>query len=199
MLTKHMLLALFGVSAAYAAPAEAAVASGGSDTLLDLDDILGKSVDEVEDAPEFVTPPDGRYMLECKEAKLEDYKVTAEDGTEEKRLRIKIIHSVVQTHELANAEEEPVPAGSMFSEQFMCNEQGLSYFKRQAKNILGADVIKGAKIGDILKELPNNHQYNADVRVKTTDGQGKNKGKKYRNVQVRIKGGDPLVSAAVAQ
>ena len=165
-------------------------------TLLDMNEVLDTSIDNVEDAPEFVIPPDGEYMLEVKDSKLEDYKVTLKDGTEEKRVRLKIIYSVVQTHELSNEEEHRVPAGAMFSEQFMTNPQGLSYFKRQAKNILGEETIKGAVIRDILKELPNNHQFNATVKVKRTKGSGDNAGKTYENVQVRIKGGDPIPATA---
>lgn len=173
--------------------------NGGAATLLDLDAVLDQSIDGVEDAPEYVTPPEGRYMLECKDAKIEEYKVTDKETKEEvKRVRIKIVYGVVQTHELADAADEPVPANSMFTEQFMTNPQGLSYFKRQAKNILGEETIKGAKIGDILKELPQNHQFNAEVRIKSTKGSGENAGKTYQNVQVRIKGGDPLANAAAS-
>lgn len=162
-------------------------------TLLDLNSVLGQSIDDVEAAPEFVEPPDGAYMLEIADAKAEEYKVSDKDtGNEVTRTRLKIIYKVVQTHKLIHNEDSPVPVGSLFSEQFMTNEQGLSFFKRQAKNVLGEDVIKGTSIGEILKELPNNHTFNADVRVKETKGSGDNKEKTYKNVQVRIHQGDPL-------
>lgn len=163
------------------------------ESLLDMDSILNQSIDEVETAPEFVVPPDGAYLLGIADAKLESYDFTdKETGAEEERTRIKLFYQVVQTHKLVSEEESPVPAGSLFTEQFMTNPQGLSYFKRQAKNILGEDTIKGTSIGEILKELPNNHSFNADVRTKqTTVGKG-DAAKTYRNVQVRIHQGDPL-------
>lgn len=187
---KHTLLGM-AVSAIFA-PRYAAPADGGS--LLDMDSILSQNIDEVETAPEFVVPPDGAYLLAIADAKLESYKFTdKKTQVEEDRTRLKIFYQVVQTHKLVSGEESPVPAGSLFTEQFMTNPQGLSFFKRQAKNVLGEDTIKGVTIGEILKELPNNHTFNADVRVKSDtvkleDGTSKT----YRNVQVRIHQGDPL-------
>lgn len=176
--------ALFAQS--YIVPADA----GAAETLLDMDSILGQSIDEVPDAPEYVTPPDGSYTLLVKEAKSEEYKRdNKETGVEEKKLRLKIVYEVVQTIELADAEEPPVAAKSLFSEQFMTNPDGLSYFKRQAKNILGAETIKGATIGDILKSLPSASEFTAKVRIKKTPGKDADgKRKVYSNVQVRVEG-----------
>lgn len=164
---------------------------GAAETLLDLNDVLNTSIDGVEDAPEFVTPPDGSYRLTVNDAKAEDYKTTDKETQEElKKTRLKIFYSTVKTKELSNPEEQPVADGSLFSESFMTNAQGLSYFKRQAKNILGEDAIKGATIGDILKELCQGHQFDADVRVKVSQGKGQDGAKRtFSNVQVRIKPG----------
>lgn len=163
----------------------------GAETLLDLNDVLSANIDGVEDAPEFVTPPDGSYRLSIKDSKAEKYKTTdKESGNEVEKTRLKIIYQVEATKELADAEELPVANGSLFSEQFMTNPQGLSYFKRQAKNVLGEEMIKGVTIGDILKELPNGHSFDADVRVKITSGRdAQGKQKNFSNVQVRIKAG----------
>jgi len=195
--------AIAGLLLAAIAPRYAAPEGGGGETLLDINSVLGQNIDDVETAPEFVTPPDGAYILEIADAKLETYKVTdKETQKEEERMRLKIFYKVVQTNKLVSEEEDPVPVGSLFTEQFMTNPQGLSYFKRQAKNVLGEDVIKGVSIGEILKELPNQHVFNADVKVKTsTQGSGDTK-KTYSNVQVRIHQGDVLdqvVAAGVAQ
>ena len=120
----------------------------------------------------------------------EKYKTTDKETQEEvEKLRLKIMYSVQKTHELADSEEQPVPNGSMFTEQFMTNADGLSYFKRQAANILGKDNIKGVTIGDILKELPNDHSFDADVKIKSSSGKdAAGKKKVFKNVQVRIKG-----------
>jgi len=161
-----------------------------AETLLDMDSILGQNIDEVPDAPEFVTPPDGSYMLVVKEAKSEEYKRDNKDtGEEEKKLRLKIIYEVVQTNELADAEEPPVAPKSLFSEQFMTNPDGLSYFKRQVKNILGAETIKGTTISALLAALPSAPEFNADVRIKKSKGKDADgKSKVYSNIQVRVKG-----------
>ena len=163
-----------------------------NETLLSLDDVLGQSIDDVEDAPEFATPPDGKYRLGCSDAKIEKYKTKdKESGDEVEKTRIKIVYQVMKTVELSDGEETPVADGPLFTETFMTNKQGLSYFKRQAKNILGEEFIKGATIGDILKELPNGHSFDADVRVKVTQGKKGDDGKQktYTNPQVRIKPG----------
>jgi hypothetical protein len=161
-------------------------------TLLDLNDVLGSNIDEVPDSPEFVTPPAGSYRLGLKDAKAEQYKTTDKETKEEvQKVRLKLIYTVMATKELADAEEAPVANGSLFSEQFMTNQDGLSFFKRQAKNVLGEEVIKGATIGDILKELGSGtHTFDADVRVKSSAGKDASGNKKvYTNVQVRIKPG----------
>ena len=175
------------------AAAEAAT-SAGSATLLDLNDVLDQSIDDVEDAPEFVIPPAGAYLLHVADAKVEKYKVNDKDThEEEERTRIRLVYAVDSTRELASAEELPVAPNSLFSEQFMTNPQGLSYFKRQANNILGEEVIKGAKIGDILNELRKGElHFAATVKVKKTTANGKT----YENVQVRIKPNSDALSSA---
>lgn len=167
------------------------------EVLLDVDDVLGAKIDDVEEAPEFVNPPDGDYKLAIKDAKIEKYKTTdKETKAEVEKTRLKIFYSVAETIELANAEEEPVSNGSLFTEQFMTNAQGLSYFKRQAKNILGEDNIKGCTIGQILEALSEGTALvTANVRLKvSTSKQPGEDGKKkvFTNVQVRIKAGSNL-------
>lgn len=171
------------------------------ETLLDLDSVLGSNIDEVPDAPEFVLPPDGSYRLGVQDSKAEKYKTTDKDSGEEiEKTRLKIIYTVLETKELSDPEEEPVANGSLFSEQFMTNAQGLSYFKRQAKNILGEDNIKGVTVGDIIKELPNDHTFDADVKVKSTPGKDRDGNKKtFQNVQVRIKAGTGAVDPVLPQ
>ncbi len=165
-------------------------ASDGASTLLDLDSVLGTSIDGVEDAPEFVTPPAGNYLLGVQKASAEKYKTTnKETMEEEERVRIRLTYQVMKTVELANAQDDqPVADGSLFSEQFMTNPEGLSYFKRQAKNILGEEAIKGVSIGEILNELGNGHSFTAEVRIKKTKGKdATGQPKVFENVQVRIK------------
>lgn len=167
------------------------MAAEEAETLLDLDEVLGESIDNVDDAPEFITPPDGLFRLSMVGAKAEKYKTTdKESGAEVQKTRLKLIYGVEEVKELSDPEDAPPSKGAMFSEQFMTNKQGLSYFKRQAKNILGEDTIKGATIGQILSELGNGHSFDAEVKVKTSKGKdGQGKERTFQNVQVRIKPG----------
>ncbi len=175
---------------------ESAAAEGGVETLLDMDAVLNQAVDELPEAPEFVQPPDGTYVISVKEAKAEPYKVD-KDGKEEKRVRLKIMYTVLETRELSDDSEPPVAPGSMFSEQFMTNENGFSYFKRQAKNILGEEVIKGATIGEILKALPSADPMLAKIKNKDSKPITKADGRKvtYTNTQVKITGKAELPAA----
>ena len=149
-------------------------------TLLGMDDILSGSLDDTPDAPEFVNPPNGNYVLEIPSVKVEEYETT--DGTDKvKKIRIRINYKVAETIELADEGEDRVPDGSLFSETFMTNPDGLSYFKRQAKNVLGADNIAGVPLKDILKEM-GGKSIKAQVRSK----ESKQGNKTYINTQVRI-------------
>lgn len=167
-----------------------------AETILDIEDVLNKSVDDVEDAPEFVTPPAGKYKLDIINAKIEKYdsKDRDENGTltgeTVKKTRLKIFYAVKETVELADESEQPVAPGSMFNETFQANKVGLSFFKRQAKKILGEENIKGCTIGQIVEVLAAGEQTcEATVGTKTTkakhaDAQGKKRD--FTNTQVKI-------------
>lgn len=156
------------------------------DTLLDMNDILGTSLDGVESAPEFVDPPDGNYHLNIQKVGLENYESKdAESQEMTKKRRIRITYNINKTVELADASDLPVSDGSLFSETFMVNPEGLKYFKRQAKNILGEDNISGVPLKDIIDEMMNDKTVSAKVKTKVSTG---NNGKEYSNVQVHILG-----------
>jgi len=190
MFKRNLLSAVLGLAFAHSVVDND---GGGASTLLDLDEVLGQNIDGVEDAPEFVTPPAGSYVLSVNAAKAEKYKTTDKDsGNEVEKVRLKLIYSVSSVVELEDAEEAPPAVGALFSEQFMTNPDGLSYFKRQAKNILGEDNIKGATISQILQELESGaYSFNADVKLKVTNKKVDGQAKKYTNVQVRIKPQNP--------
>lgn len=155
-------------------------------TLLDMNDILGQSLDDTVDAPEFVNPPSGNYHLNITSAKVEKYSSKDKDTQEQtEKMRIRMTYSVKKTVELADPSEIPVADGALFSETFMANSDGLSFFKRQAKNVLGADNIQGVPLKDILAELENDKTISAKVKCKETEGSN---GKTYTNVQVHILG-----------
>lgn len=181
-----MRKSILSLLCAAALPLMMAEESVGGDTLLDMDDILGTSLDDVESAPEFIDPPDGNYNLDIQKVGLENYESKDKDTQQvSKKRRLRITYAVHKTIELANPNELTAPDGSLFSETFMINPEGLKYFKRQAKNVLGEDNIKEVPLKDIMNEMMNDKTVKAKVKTKTTTGDN---GKEYSNVQVHILG-----------
>lgn len=155
-----------------------------NETLLDLDSMLEGSLDGVEAAPEFIEPPDGKYILSCKSAKLsKKEKTNPETGEDETSNVINIVYSIEKTVEIKDT-ETPVPDKSLVSERFQANTlEQLGYFKTRAQKLLGAEVIKGVPLKDIIKGLPDAKPFNASIRTVET----KDKGKTYRNTRITVK------------
>jgi hypothetical protein len=150
-------------------------------TILDLDAMMDLEMDKVEDVPDFVTPPAGSYLLKVTEAKVEKYeqkdkadpKAAAKDAA-----RLKIFYEVAKTLE---CEGLPVKEGSLFSESFMYTEDGVKYFKKQARNILNVENFDGATLRDVINGLKD-AEFKAQITiVKSPNPQGGS----YENVRVR--------------
>lgn len=148
------------------------------ETLLDLDNIGDIDFDSIEEAPGFVEPPDGVYMLVVEKAAIETYK-TKEGETKKRFSHYYSISSVV---ELADSTEQEPKVGDKFSERFQANEKGIPYWKTKAKAILG-DIGK-VSVANALAELSTGN-YSFKARVNTKKSKGKD-GKEYKNVQVRV-------------
>jgi len=146
-----------------------------NDTILDLDSLLDSSLNTVKDVPDFVQPPAGIYQLKVQSAKSEQYdKKDKDDKTKtSKALRLRISYEILTTHE---TKEMPVSDGSLFSESFMATEDGLGYFKNQAKKIFNVKDLGDAKIRDILESLVG-QEFKAAITVRKTG--------EYENVSVR--------------
>ena len=142
-------------------------------TILDIDSILDSNLGSVEDVPDYVTPPEGLYILTIIKAEVDKYK--NKEGTE--GLRLKLTHRVDQTVE---TEDIPVSDGSLFSETFQATDDGLKYFKKAAKKMLNVDDFESASIRDVLATLEN-HTFKAKVTIRKSESNGKT----YENVQVR--------------
>lgn len=156
-----------------------------SATLLDLDALMDAEMDKVETLPDYVTPPEGAYMLSVVEAKIEpfDMKAKPAEGGQPARAaqkgnRIRITYKVEKTMETSDL---PVRDGSLFSDSFMGTEDGLKFFKKQAMNILNVTDLSGARLKDILDGLKD-VAFKAKITIRRSpDG----KGGQYENVQVR--------------
>jgi hypothetical protein len=138
-------------------------------TILDLDSMMDMEMSKVEDVPNYVTPPDGLYTFSVQEVKSEKYTSKAKDGkpeTKGQRIRITyVIDGVVECDDAA-----PPAVGSMFSESFMATEDGLKYFKRQAKNIMNVEDLDKATLRDVMDGLTGT-KFNAKTQLKkSSDG-----------------------------
>lgn len=148
-------------------------------TILDLDAMMDIEMDKVETLPDYVTPPNGAYMLSVNDCKIEKYTSKAKDGRPATEgTRIRITYTVDKTIE---TEDLPVKDGSMFSDSFMGTEDGLKYFKKQAMNILNVTDLAGARMKDVMDGLKG-QSFKAKITIKKSDD---GKGGQFENVQVR--------------
>jgi hypothetical protein len=141
-----------------------------TEQLLDLDALLDSNMDAVPEVPDYVTPPAGSYVLSIAEAEIT--KSEGKDGKPD-LVRLNITYKVEESVEV---EGQPVAEGALFSERFTYNEQGLGYFKRQAKNILNEN-IDGVTIRDVLATLKEAPAFKAVITL--------SKSGEYTNVRVR--------------
>lgn len=153
-----------------------------ADTILDIDALMDSTLDQVEDVPDFVTPPAGNYRLACEECKIDQQKKKDDKGQSIIQTKIRLTHKIVSTVELKDPKDAPVADNSLFSETFMANEDGLKFFKKQAKAILNVDTLDGISLRDILNSLKG-EEYDAKITIRKTTG---DKGQEYENAQVRV-------------
>lgn len=132
------------------------------DTLLDLDNLDTLTLDDVDEAPEFMVPPSGKYKLGISDA---DIQAREKDGETKQSMRL--IFYVRETLELNNQEEDEVPPGTLFSENFQATKQGLEFFKSRMKKLLGDD-LSGVSIKDMLEFLPKQFGKDGDKDILTT-------------------------------
>lgn len=144
--------------------------SDNQTALLDLDALLDSNMDSVPEVPDYVTPPAGNYVLSIADAEIT--KTAGKDGKPDV-VRLGITYKIEESTEV---EGMPVADGSLFSERFTYNEQGLGYFKRQAKNILNEDIT-GVSIRDVLSTLKDSTPFKAVITL-TKSGE-------FTNVRVR--------------
>lgn len=131
------------------------------ETLLDIGDLDDMTLDDVEDAAEFMCPPSGKYLLGIKESSIQNKE---KDGVATQAVRI--IYFVKETQELNNQEDDLVPAGTLFSENFQGNKIGMGFFKTRMKKLFG-DEIQGLKIADMCDFLPKQFGEEGDKDILT--------------------------------
>lgn len=159
-------------------------------SLLDLDNELDESVDSTEAAPDFVEPPNGKYRIGFKSCDLKTKESEDEDGEEKTTARINLICYVVETVEISE-DETPVENGSIFSQGFQWDENGKAYFKRLCNKVLGKKAVDGASWRQLFQAMGEGGAIvPARIAIRITKGTGKNKGKEFRNIDLKIEGVD---------
>jgi len=113
-----------------------------------LNSMLDTSMDEVETAAEFLDFPAGEYMLEITKAEAKEYPAKDDKPAS---VSVGITYAIVETIALQDANQEPAEEGSLNSERFNLNEQGLPYFKRYLTNIFGE--VEGTSLGESINAL----------------------------------------------
>lgn len=147
------------------------------DTLLDLDSLLDDTLDNVQDLPDYVTPPTGLYALTIADCKLETFTKRGKDGAkdEENQVRIRLTYRIDGVQEV-EAGAYPPADGSLFSDTFMFNDMGKAIFKKTAKGILNLDSVDGSPFREIFDALKATETFEASIVTKQ-NGQ-------YENVKV---------------
>lgn len=151
-----------------------------NDTILDLDAMMDSALDAIPEAPDYITPPAGNYMLEVNNVENDKYK----DKEQVEKTRIKITYKILSTIDLSDTTQLPVSDGTLFTETFMATEQGVGFFKKQAKNVLNVSTVDGTPLRDIYNTLKG-VQFKAAITIRKTPGTGKNLGKEFENATIR--------------
>lgn len=150
-------------------------------TLLDLEGMLGETMDNIPDAPDYATPPAGEYRLQVKDSAVDKYKPKAGGSAQ----RLKNTYTILSTLSTAS-NEIPVPDGSMFTETFQATEMGLGYFKARIKSIMGVSDLNGVSLGDMMAGVKGT-SFDARITIKTSPKDATNPAAgSYENVQIRV-------------
>lgn len=138
-----------------------------SDTMLDLDNLLDETLDNVEDLPDYVEPSSGVYALTVPECKLESFTKKGKDGQpdEPNQVRIRLTYAIAEVEELEPG-SYPVAVGSLFSDTFMFNEMGKAIFKKTAKAILNEENVDGVPFRDLFDALKSVEPFRAIITSK---------------------------------
>jgi hypothetical protein len=148
-------------------------------TILDLDAMFDKKMDDVETLPDFVNPPAGNYSLKVSDVSVKKFKTKPKDGkSAQEAARIMVQYEVTKTIE---TEDIPVKDGALFSESFMATEEGIKFFKKKAMNILNVESFEGATMKDVMEGLKG-VEFLARITIRKTKGDD---GSEFENVQVR--------------
>ena len=144
--------------------------------ILDLETLANQTLDNIADAPDFVNPPAGEYTLLVKDVAIDKYKT--KDGTASQRM--KITYSIGETLSTLN-NEPPVPNESIFTETFQATEQGMGFFKKRIKELMGVSDVAGVTLGDMMSSIKGQ-----TLKARLSYKKSESNGKTYENLQLRV-------------
>lgn len=159
-------------------------------TILDLDSLLDRKMDEVETLPDFVTPPAGVYVLSVKKAETEKYK--SKDEPNKEKLRIRMTYAIDRVVQVKDGEFPPA-VGSLFSETFTATEDGVKYFKKACMGALGVKEFGAdTSLRDVMEGVTG-VSFEARITIRKTPGQD---GAVFENINIRAVNAEPDTAGA---
>lgn len=122
-------------------------------TLLSLSDMMEneESLDDIQEAPDFIQPPAGIYKLKTISGKIGEYSYTNEGGDDESGENIQLTLAVEETIELISDKEPPVPDGSLFMKKYKGTVEDVAKFKRDFRKIADLESLAGMTFGDMFE------------------------------------------------
>ena len=127
-------------------------------TLLDLESMADESLEDIAEAPEYINPPAGDYILRSVSGEIRTYE--EDDGTT--RQSVRIVIAVKEALELVS-DEPPVPEGSLFSISFRGTKEGLGVFKRELRKMTGLDVLQPMTLNEYFEMLETELEFQGRI------------------------------------
>lgn len=155
-------------------------------TILDLNSMMASNatLDNIEEAPDYNNPPAGAYRIRSEKLEIKDREVAAKDGVPAHKAQyIRTTYSVVQTKELS-VQEPPVADGTLFSENFQGTEQGLSFFKKRAREVLNVETVDSVPLSAIFDAMTG-AEFDARLTYRTSPNP-KDPTKPYVNLNIQV-------------
>ena len=142
-------------------------------TLLDLESLADESLEDIAEAPEYINPPAGDYILRSVSGEIRTYE--EDDGTT--RQSVRVVIAVKEALELVS-DEPPVPEGSLFSLSFQGTKEGLGAFKRELRKMTGEESLPAMTLNEYFQMLETELEFQGRISYR------KFKDKEYINLRI---------------
>ena len=142
-------------------------------TLLDLESLADESLEDIAEAPEYINPPAGDYILRSVSGEIRTYE--EDDGTT--RQSVRVVIAVKEALELVS-DEPPVPEGSLFSLSFQGTKEGLGAFKRELRKMTGEESLPAMTLNEYFQMLETELEFRGRISYR------KFKDREYINLRI---------------